>query len=204
MSENTTSNPPTTATTGQPAGATRARGTRTATKTDTGPIVIAPEASAGSAATAPATAPAADRAAGKDVPGAAEPVSTATAPVTVRPRVRGPRSGPLTRMGPWAPVAGGVLGLLAGLVAVLLLAESADTFDDRLALVLLVVGLGMLGTAGTLLADEVHMVRQGTREAAVRPAWVEATVPLLSGLTPARLLLVMSAFVLFLAAFVTR
>ena len=131
-------------------------------------------------------------------------VPDATAPVTVRPRVRGTRRGPLTRMGPWAPVAGGVLGLLAGLVAVLLLAESADSFDDRLALVLLVVGLGMLGTAGTLLADEVRMVRQGTREAAVRPAWVEATVPLLSGLTPARLLLVMSAFVLFLAAFVTR
>jgi hypothetical protein len=53
-----------------------------------------------------------------------------------------------------------------------------------------------------LLADEVRMVRQGAREAAVRPAWVEATVPLLSGLTPARLLLVLSAFVLFLSAYV--
>ena len=33
----------------------------------------------------------------------------ATAPVTVRPRPRGPRQGPLTRMGPWAPVAGGLV-----------------------------------------------------------------------------------------------
>jgi hypothetical protein len=33
---------------------------------------------------------------------------------------------------------------------------------------------------------------------------VEATVPLLSGLTPARLMLVLSAFVLFLSAYVIR
>jgi hypothetical protein len=38
----------------------------------------------------------------------------------------------------------------------------------------------------------------------VRPAWVEATAGLLNGLTPARLLLAASAFVLFLAAFVSR
>ena len=208
MSEHTVSGPQTTTTPGQTtgstaAGATPARAARTAAKTDTGPIVIAPDATGEPPPTAP-TAPPADATAVLDVPGAPEAGPNATGPVTVRPRVRGARRGPLTRRGPWAPVAGGVLGLLAGLVAVLLLAEAADTFDDRLALVLLVVGLGMLGTAGTLLADEVRMVRQGTREAAVRPAWVEATVPLLSGLTPARLLLVLSAFVLFLSAFVTR
>jgi hypothetical protein len=48
------------------------------------------------------------------------------------------------------------------------------------------------------------MVRRGVGEAAVRPAWVEATSGLLSGLTPARLLLLASAFVLFLAAYVGR
>jgi hypothetical protein len=107
-------------------------------------------------------------------------------------------------MGPWAPVAGGLLGVVAGVVAVLLLAGATETFAERLALVLLVVGLGTLGAAAVLLADEVRMVRHGAREAAVRPAWVEATAPLLSGLTPARLLLVLSAFVLFLSAYVIR
>jgi hypothetical protein len=127
-----------------------------------------------------------------------------TAPVTVRPAPRMPRRGPLTVMGPWAPVAGGLLGLLAGLIVVLLLAQSADTFEDRLALVFTVIGLGMLGTAGVLLADEVRMLRMGVRGATVRPAWVEATAGLLNGLTPARLLLMVSGFVLFLAAYVSR
>jgi hypothetical protein len=127
-----------------------------------------------------------------------------TAPVTVRPAPRMPRRGPLTVMGPWAPVAGGLLGLLIGLIAVLVLAGSAESFEDKLALVFAVVGLGSLGVAGTLLADEVRMVRQGSREAAVRPAWVEATAGLLNGLTPARLLLLVSAFVLFLSAYVGR
>src|SRR5215218_157276 len=128
----------------------------------------------------------------------------ATAPVTVRPNPRLPRRGPLTVMGPWAPVAGGVLGLLLGLVAALVLAGSAETFEDRFALVLTVLGLGMLGTAGILLADEVRMMRQRARDAVVRPAWVEATAGLLNGLTPARLLLLVSGFVLFLAAYVSR
>jgi hypothetical protein len=127
-----------------------------------------------------------------------------TAPVTVRPTPRLPRRGPLTVMGPWAPVAGAGLGLVLGLVTVLLLAGSAHTFAQRLALVLTVVGLGMLGTAGTLLADEVRMIRQGARDALLRPGLVEATSNLLSGLTPARLLVIVSAFVLFLAAFVGR
>jgi hypothetical protein len=127
-----------------------------------------------------------------------------TAPVTVRPRPRLPRRGPLTVMGPWAPVAGGLLGLVLGLVAALVLAGSAENFEDRFALVLTVLGLGMLGTAGILLADEVRMMRQQARDAAVRPAWVEATAGLLNGLTPARLLLVLSGFVLFLAVYVSR
>jgi len=87
---------------------------------------------------------------------------------------------------------------------VLFLADSAESFEDRLALAFVVLGLGMLGTSGILLADEVRMMRQGAREAVVRPAAVEATAGLLSGMTPARLLLVASAFVLFLAAYVTR
>jgi hypothetical protein len=130
-----------------------------------------------------------------------------TAPVTVRPdprMPRMPRRGPLTVMGPWAPVAGGLLGLLLGIVTVLFLAGTADSFTDRLALAFTVVGLGMLGTSGVLLADEVRMMRQRARDAVVRPALVEATAGLLNGLTPARLLLGTSAFVLFLAAYVSR
>jgi hypothetical protein len=128
----------------------------------------------------------------------------ATAPVTVRPSPRMPRRGPLTVMGPWAPVAGGLLGLLLGVVAVLFLAGSAEVFEERLALVFLVLGLGMLGTSGILLGNEVAMQRTRARDAAVRPAWVEATAGLLNGVTPARLLLAASAFVLFLAAYVSR
>ena len=94
-----------------------------------------------------------------------------TAPVSVRPTPRLPRRGPLTVMGPWAPVAGGLLGLLLGVIVVLFLAGTADSFEDRLALAFTVVGLGMLGTSGILLADEVRMIRQRARDAAVRPAW---------------------------------
>ena len=183
-------------------GATKARGPRAAGTTDTGPIVVAPEAGAAPADPTPA-APAPEGTQVMDVP-PTPPSPHATAPVTVRPKPRGARRGPLTRMGPWAPVAGGLLGVLVGVVAVLLLVGATDTFAERMSLVLLVVGLGTLGAAGVLLADEVRMVRQGAREAAVRPAWVEATVPLLSGMTPARLLLVLSAFVLFLSAYVIR
>jgi hypothetical protein len=136
--------------------------------------------------------------------GDAVPGFQPTAPVTVRPAPRLPRRGPLTVMGPWAPVAGGLLGLLAGLIVVLLLADSAESFEDRLALVFTMLGLGMLGTAGILLADEVRMMRQRSRDAAVRPQWVEATAGLLNGLTPARLLLMVSGFVLFLAVHVSR
>jgi hypothetical protein len=141
---------------------------------------------------------------GMQAPGMQAPGTQPTAPVTVRPAPRLPRRGPLTIMGPWAPVAGGFLGLLLGVVAVLLLVGTAESFEDRLALVFTVVGLGMLGTGGILLGDEVRLMRQRARDAVVRPASVEATAGLLGGLTPARLLLVASAFVLFLAAYVSR
>jgi len=127
-----------------------------------------------------------------------------TAPVTVRPRPRMPRRGPLTVMGPWAPVAGGLLGIALGVIAVVLLGGAAHQFTERLSLAFVVLALGMLGTSGVLLADEVRMMRQRARDAVVRPALVEATAGLLNGLTPARLLLGASAFVLFLAAYVVR
>jgi hypothetical protein len=38
----------------------------------------------------------------------------------------------------------------------------------------------------------------------VRPSYIEATAGLLNGLTPARVLAVLSGFVLFLAAYVSR
>jgi len=136
--------------------------------------------------------------------GGATAVSPQTGPVPVRPTAGPRRSGPLTRMGPWAPVAGGLVGVVLGVVAVVLLAGQAGDFRERLALVFLVVGLGLLGSAATLLADEVRMVRWRAREAALRPAaWVDTTAGLLNGLTPARLLLLGSAFVLFLAAWVS-
>ena len=163
------------------------------------PVVRPPDASAPPAEPkAPKSEPDAPSE-GHLVPGA-----QATGPVTVRPRPRMPRRGPLTVMGPWAPVAGGLLGLLLGVVVVLVLGGVAESFEDRFALALTVLALGMLGTSGIQLADEVRMIRQRDRDAAVRPGWVEATAGLLSGLTPARLLLVVSAFVLFLAAYVSR
>jgi hypothetical protein len=173
------------------------------------PVVRNVGSTAAPATAAPDEAP--TTAVGPTGPPAGEPLAAPepdpahmTAPVTVRPSPRLPRRGPLTVMGPWAPVAGGLLGLLLGLIAVLVLGGSAESFEDRLALVFAVVGLGSFGVAGVLLADEVRMVRQGSREAAVRPAYVEVTAGLLNGLTPARLLLLVSAFVLFLAAYVSR
>ena len=174
------------------------------------PVVRAPAAAAPPASPAgdPPAVPPAPTAPEAEAPAPAEPDPVAgmqpTAPVSVRPAPRMPRRGPLTVMGPWAPVAGGLLGLLVGVVVVLFLADSAEAFEDRLALAFVVLGLGMLGTAGILLADEVRMLRMGVRGATVRPAWVEATAGLLNGLTPARLLLMLSGFVLFLAAYVSR
>lgn len=144
------------------------------------------------------------------VPGPAEPTATAEdaeqgQPTTpARPSVRPRPFGPLTRMGPWAPVAGGLLGVVLGVIAAVLLAGSAGDFQGRLSLVFLVVGLGLLGASGTLLADEVRLLRWRARESAVRPAaWIDTTAGLVNGLTPARLLLAVSGFVLFLAAWVS-
>src|SRR3954468_11640974 len=128
-----------------------------------------------------------------------EPPSTPAARTSARARP----SGPLTRMGPWAPVAGALVGVVLAVVAVVLLAGRTVGFREGLSLVFLVVGMGLLGAAGTLLADEVRMVRWRAREAALRPAaWTDTTASLLNGLTPARLLLLVAGFVLFLAAFV--
>jgi hypothetical protein len=142
--------------------------------------------------------PAEPPAGGDSVPDGVQP----TGPAPRRPRISARSAFPLTRMGPWAPVAGAVAGLLVGLLVTLLLGGVAEAFRERLALVFLTVGHGMLGAAGALLADEVRLVRRGAREAGIRPAWVEATANLINGLTPARLLLLASAFVLFLAAYV--
>ncbi|GAB3193043.1 hypothetical protein GCM10027261_07060 [Geodermatophilus arenarius] len=173
-----------------------------------GGATAAGQASPGTAAPAPGGPPGGPGTGGPSTGGPApggEAGSSPTGPVPGRPPVVRPRrSDPLTRMGPWAPLAGAVLGLLAGVVAVLLLGGRAEAFAERLALVFLVVGLVMLGAAGALLADEVRLVRRGAREATVRPAWVEATAGLINGLTPARLLLGSSAFVLFLAAYTAR
>src|SRR5215212_2880321 len=133
------------------------------------PVVRAPAAAAPPASPAgdPPAVPPAPTAPEAEAPAPAEPDPVPgmqpTAPVSVRPAPRMPRRGPLTVMGPWAPVAGGLLGLLVGVVVVLFLAGSAEAFEDRLALAFVVLGLGMLGTAGILLADEVRMLRMGVR-----------------------------------------
>src|SRR4051794_14142476 len=133
-------------------------------------------------------------------PPAAE--SAGARPAAGRPSVPRRRPGPLTVMGPWAPVAGALLGLVAGIVAVLVLRTAADDFPQRLSLVLLVLGMSMLGATAPLLADEVRMVRRGAREATRRGRPEDAAAA--AGLTPARWLLLVSAFVLFLAAYVGR
>lgn len=163
------------------------------------PAVATPDAAPAAAPVPPAPAP---EPVGADRDGA--PGTHATAPVTVRPAPRMPRRGPLTIMGPWAPVAGGLLGLVLGGIVAAVLGGVAESYDQRLSLVFVVLGLGMLGTAGTLLADEVRIVRQQARDAVVRPQWVEATAGLVNGLTPARLLMLGSVVVLVLAAYVGR
>ncbi len=137
--------------------------------------------------------------------GAAAGLSTpqATAPVNGRPRPRLRRPVPLVRMGPWAPVAGAGVGLVLGVVVVLLLAPAATGFDQRLALVFVVLGLSMLGAGGTLLADEVRLMRRGAWAAEARSSGAGVIAGLLNGLTPARLLILASSFVLLLSAYVT-
>jgi hypothetical protein len=106
-------------------------------------------------------------------------------------------------MGPWAPVAGAAVGLVLGVVVVLLLAPAATGFDQRLALVFVVLGLSMLGAGGTLLADEVRLMRRGVWAAEARSSGAGVIAGLLNGLTPARLLILASSFVLLLSAYVT-
>lgn len=110
----------------------------------------------------------------------------------------------MVRMGPWAPVAGAGIGLLLGLVVVLFLAPAVDTFDQRLSLVFVVLGLTLLGAGGTLLADEVRLLRRGAQAAEARASNAGVIAGLLNGLTPARLLITASAFVLLLSAYVTN
>ena len=128
-----------------------------------------------------------------------------TTPVAARPRPRPrmPRPDQMIRMGPWAPVAGAAIGLLLGVVVVLFLASAADTFDQRMALVFVVLGLALLGAGGTLLADEVRLLRRGTQAVEARSANAGMIAGLLNGLTPARLLITASAFSLLLSAYVT-
>ena len=138
-------------------------------------------------------------------PGTAAPGGQPTTPVSVRarPRPRLSRRDPLTRMGPWAPVAGATVGLLVGIVVVVLLAPAVSTFAERLSLVFVVLGLSLLGAGGTLLADEVRLLRRGTQAVEARPASAGVIAGLLNGLTPARLLITASAFSLLLSAYVT-
>jgi hypothetical protein len=135
---------------------------------------------------------------------ATPPYPTTPVNVGVRPRPRMPRRDPLIRMGPWAPVAGATVGLLLGVGVVLLLVPAVDTFDQRLALVFVVLGLTLLGAGGTLLADEVRLLRRGAQAAEARASGAGVIAGLLNGLTPARLLITASAFSLLLSAYVTR
>jgi hypothetical protein len=133
--------------------------------------------------------------AGADVPGS-QPTG-----VRARPRIR--RPDPLIRMGPWAPVAGATIGLALGIVVVLLLAPAVTSFAERLSLVFVVLGLSLLGAGGTLLADEVRMLRRGAQAVEARSSNAGVIAGLLNGLTPARLLITASAFTLLLSAYVT-
>src|SRR5829696_9029657 len=111
---------------------TERNGKSSGTNTAEIPVVRPAASPAGPAAGEPTPAPTGSSAVPVDVdapPADAEHGPHATAPVTVRPAPRMPRRGPLTVMEPWAPVAGGVLGLLIGLIAVLFLAGSADSFE---------------------------------------------------------------------------
>jgi hypothetical protein len=184
----------------RPGGAVAASKAKAKAGTSGPSTKVSPAVTPPPAAAEPATPPSAGPAPDQELAPGAQP----TAPVTVRPAPRMPRRGPLTVMGPWAPVAGGLLGLVLGGIVAAVLGGTAESYDERLSVVFMVLGLGMLGTAVTLLADEVRIVRQQARDAVVRPQWVEATAGLVNGLTPARLLMLGSIVVLVLAAYVGR
>ncbi|GAB3347931.1 hypothetical protein [Modestobacter lapidis] len=163
------------------------------------PAADQPAGAARPAGPAPSTEqPEADR-----PPTGAHPTVPVPVPVRVRPRPRVPNRDQMIRMGPWAPVAGAVLGLVLGVVVVLLLASAVSSFAERLSLVFVVLGMTLLGAGGTLLADEVRLLRRGTSAIEARSSGAEAIAGLLNGLTPARLLVLASAFVLLLSAYVT-
>ncbi|MGY1749416.1 hypothetical protein [Modestobacter sp. SYSU DS0511] len=182
----------------------------------TGPVPLgaAPPAPVPAPADPPADQPGADQP-GADQPGPATAGETPSAPddgtphpttpvnVRPRPRPRLRRPDPLIRMGPWAPVAGAGIGLVLGLIVVLFLAPAVETFAERLAVVFVVLGLSLLGAGGTLLADEVRLMRRGAWAAEARASGAGVIAGLLNGLTPARLLILASAFVLLLSAYVT-
>lgn len=123
---------------------------------------------------------------------------------TARPRPRTPRTQHGGRIGPWAPVAGAAVGVVAGIVVALVLRGSAETFDERLALVFVVLALALLGAGGTLLADETRLMRRGAQAAEARSSSAGLIAGLLNGLTPARLLVLAGGFVLLLSAYVTQ
>src|SRR4051794_28595041 len=92
--------------------------------------VVRPAAAPATESAPPGPSPEPNIAAEQPPSGDVVPGMQHTAPVTVRPRPRMPRRAPMTVMGPWAPVAGGLLGLVLGGVAVLLLASTAEGFED--------------------------------------------------------------------------
>jgi hypothetical protein len=178
------------------------------------PLAPAAEQSAEQPAGQPAGQPAVPPAvpAVTEQPGAGEPPAdrptgahpTVPVPVRVRARPKVPNRDQMIRMGPWAPVAGAVLGLVLGVVVVLLLASAVESFAERLSLVFVVLAMTLLGAGGTLLADEVRMLRRSASAIEARNSGAEVIAGLLNGLTPARLLIVASAFVLLLSAYVTN
>ncbi len=167
----------------------------------TQPVSVPPAQPAGQPGAVPGPQPAPRPDAHGPVAGDQPPAAHPTAPVSVRPRPRTARRDSMIRMGPWAPVAGAVVGLLLGVVVVVLLAPAVETFAERLSLVFVVLGLALLGAGGTLLADEVRLLRRGTQ--AIEARSVSVIAGLLNGLTPARLLITASAFCLLLSAYVT-
>ncbi|MGY1842764.1 hypothetical protein [Modestobacter sp. SYSU DS0875] len=177
----------------------------------TGPVPLgaAPPAPAPAQADPPADQPGPDQpgpATAGEAPSAPDDGTPhPTTPVNGRPRPRPRlrRPDPLIRMGPWAPVAGAGIGLVLGLIVVLFLAPAVETFAERLAVVFVVLGLSLLGAGGTLLADEVRLMRRGAWAAEARASGAGVIAGLLNGLTPARLLILASAFVLLLSAYVT-
>ena len=160
--------------------------------------------------TAPVHGPVPGPVTGRPAPRTAVPTGAGAGPGDGRPQPRMPRmprmprQAPTTRIGPWGPLAGAVAGLVAGVVAALLLRGSATTYDERLSLVFVVLGLTLLGAGTALLADEVRLLRRGAQAVEARTPDAGPIAGLLNGLTPARLLVLASAFVLLLSAYVTQ